>query len=161
MMSWTKRQFVAAAFDEIGLASYAFDLTPEQLQSALRRLDALVAAWNALGIRLGYPLPSSTQDSDLDEQTNVPDSSIEALYTNLAIKLAPSYGKQVAIETKVTAKESYNTLLSRAALPMLQQLPSTMPSGAGNKPWRTYDNPFLARPVDPVLAGQDGQIEFN
>jgi hypothetical protein len=161
MMSWTKRQFVEAAFDEIGLASYVFDLTPEQLQSALRRLDTLVAAWNALGIRLGYPLPSNPADSDLDEQTNVPDSSIEALYTNLAVKLAPSYGKQVMIETKVTAKESYNTLLSLAAMPMEQQLPSTMPAGAGNKPWRNYDNPFLQRPVDPVLAGQDGQIEFN
>jgi hypothetical protein len=44
---------------------------------------------------------------------------------------------------------------------MEQQLPSTMPAGAGNKPWRNYDNPFLQRPVDPVLAGQDGQIEFN
>ena len=48
-MGWTKRQFVAQAFEEIGLASYVFDLTPEQLQSALRRLDTMMAAWNALG----------------------------------------------------------------------------------------------------------------
>ena len=40
-MGWTKRQFVTQAFEEIGLASYVFDLTPEQLQSALRRLDAM------------------------------------------------------------------------------------------------------------------------
>ncbi len=160
-MGWTKRQFIEQAFDEIGLASYAFDLTPEQMQSALRRLDTMMAAWNALGIRLGYPLPSSPQDSDLDEQTNVPDSSNEAIYTNLAIKLAPSYGKQVMPDTKATAKESYNTLLSRAAMPMEQQLPSTMPAGAGNKPWRVYDNPFIRPPVDPVLAGQDGPLEFN
>ena len=89
-MGWTKRQFIEQAFDEIGLASYAFDLGPEQMQSALRRLDTMLAAWNALGIRLAYPLPSSPQDSDLDEQTNVPDSSNEAIYTNLAIKLAPA-----------------------------------------------------------------------
>ena len=160
-MGWTKRQFVTQAFEEIGLASYAFDLSPAQFQSALQRLDTMMAAWNALGIRLGYPLPSSPQDSDLDEQTNVPDSSLEAIYTNLAIKLAPSYGKQVMADTKVTAKESYNTLLSRATAPLEQQLPSTMPSGAGNKPWRVYDDPFLRRPVDPVLSGQDGPIEYN
>lgn len=160
-MGWTKREFVTQAFDEIGLASYAFDLTPDQMQSALRRLDTMIAAWNALGIRLGYPLPSNPQDSDLDEQTNVPDSSNEAIYTNLAIKLAPSYGKQVMPDTKMTAKESYNTLLSRAAMPMEQQLPGTMPSGAGNKSWRNYDTPFLRRPVDPVIAGQDGVIEYN
>jgi hypothetical protein len=160
-MGWTKRQFVAQAFEEIGLASYAFDMTPEQFQSALRRLDAMIAAWNALGIRLGYPLPSNPQDSDLDEQTSVPDSSVEAIYTNLAIKLAPSFGKQVMPDTKATAKESYNTLLSIAALPHQQQLPGTMPAGAGNKPWRMYDDPFLRRPVYPVLAGQDGPIDFN
>jgi hypothetical protein len=160
-MGWTKRQFVTQAFEEIGLASYVFDLTPEQLQSALQRLDTMMAAWNALGIRLAYPLPSNPQDSDLDEQTNVPDSSIEAIYTNLAIKLAPSYGKQVMPDTKTTAKESYNTLLSIAAMPNQQQMPGSMPSGAGNKPWRVYDNPFLRQPTTSVQVGGDSQLEFN
>jgi hypothetical protein len=160
-MGYSKRQFIEQAFDEIGLASYAFDLTPEQMQSAIRRLDMMMAAWNALGIRLGYPLPSEPCDSDLDEQTNVPDRANEAIYTNLAIKLAPSYGKQVMPDTKATAKESYNTLLSIAAMPVQQQLPSTMPAGSGNKPWRVYDNPFIRPPVDSVLAGGDGPIEFN
>lgn len=159
-MGWTKRQFIEQAFNEIGLASYVFDLGPEQTQSALRRLDMMMAAWNALGLRLAYPLPSNPQDSDLDEETNVPDSANQAIYANLAIKLAPSYGKQVMSETKVSAKEAYNTLLSRAAMPMEQQMPGTMPSGAGNKSWRNYDDPFLQRPVDPVLAGQDGPIDY-
>jgi hypothetical protein len=160
-MGYSKRQFVAAAFEEIGLAAYAFDLQPQQFESALRRLDAMMASWNALGIRLGYPLPSSPQFSDLDAQSEVPDSANEAIITNLAVKIAPGYGKQVMPDTKSTAKETYNTLLSRAAVPMEQQLPSTMPAGAGNKPWRVYDNPFIRPPVDPVLAGQDGPIEFN
>lgn len=159
-MGWTKRQFVEAAFEEIGLASYVFDLQPQQFYSALRRLDVMMASWNALGIRLGYPIPSSPQFSDMDAQSEVPDSANEAIITNLAIKLAPGYGKQVMLETKATAKETYNTLLSRAAVPMEQQLPSTMPSGAGNKPWRVYDNPFLRPPIDPVMAGQDGPIQF-
>lgn len=160
-MGWTKRQFVTQAFEEIGLAAYVFDLTPEQLQSALRRLDSMMASWNAKGIRLGYPIPSNPTDSDLDEQTNVPDSANEAIYTNLGVRLAPSFGKTVSPDAKGIAKTTYDTLMSRAALPPEQQLPGTMPSGAGNKPWRTYDDPFLRKPVDPVLAGQDGTIEFN
>jgi hypothetical protein len=160
-MGYSKRQFVAAAFEEIGLASYAFDLQPQQFESALRRLDAMMASWNALGIRMGYPLPSSPQFSDIDAESEVPDSANEAIITNLAVKIAPGYGKQVMPDTKATAKETYNTLLSRAAAPLEQQLPGTMPSGAGNKPWRVYDDPFLRPPVDPVLAGQDGPIEFN
>ena len=160
-MGYSKRQFVAAAFEEIGLASYVFDLQPEQLQSAMRRLDAMIADWNGKGIRLGYPLPGSPQDSDLDEPTLVPDSANQAIITNLAIRIAPSYGKVVMPETKAVAKDSYNTLLQRATAPLEQQLPGTLPSGAGKKPWRVQGGPFLRPPVDPVLAGYDGPIELN
>lgn len=159
-MGWTKRQFVTQAFEEIGLAAYVFDLNPEQLQSGLRRLDSMMATWNAKGIRLGYPLPSSPQDSDLDEQTNVPDSSNEAIYLNLALRIAPSFGKIPSVDTKATAKAAYDNLLSIAAMPMEMQLPGTLPVGAGNKPWN-IDQPFVNLPVDPLLAGQDGEIQFN
>jgi len=160
-MGYSKRQFVAAAFEEIGLASYVFDLQPEQLQSAMRRLDAMMADWNGKGIRLGYPLPGSPQDSDLDEPTLVPDSANQAIITNLAIRIAPGYGKVLMPETKAVAKDSYNTLLQRAAMPPEQQLPATMPAGAGNKPWRVYDNPFIRPPVNPVDVGPDGPLQFN
>jgi hypothetical protein len=159
-MGYTKRQFVTAAFEEIGLADYVFDLSPEQLESALRRLDAMLMEWNAKGIRLGYASTSSPQDSDLDTETNVPDSAWEAVITNLAVRIAPGYGKTVSPDTKMVAKQGYNTLLQRATFPLEQQLPETMPSGAGNKPW-WYDNPFLQRPVDPVDAGSDGPIEWS
>ena len=160
-MGYSKRQFVAAAFEEIGLASYVFDLQNEQLQSAMRRLDAMIADWNGKGIRLGYPLPGSPQDSDLDEPTLVPDWANEAIITNGAVRIAPGYGKVVMPETKAVAKDSYNTLLQRAAMPPEQQLPATMPAGAGNKPWRVYDNPFIRPPVNPVDVGPDGPLQFN
>lgn len=159
-MGYSKRQFVTAAFEEIGLASYVFDLQPEQLQSALKRLDAMMADWNGKGIRLGYPIPSSPQYSDLNEPSEVPDSANEAIITNLAVRIAPSYGKVVMPETKAIAKDSYNTLLSRATMPPEQQLPATMPTGAGNKPWRVADNPFVRGSVDRVKSGADGNLEF-
>lgn len=160
-MGYSKRQFIEAALAEIGLASYAFDLQPEQLEAARQRLDAMMADWNGKGIRLGYPIPVSPQDGSIDEQTNVPDSAYEAIICNLGVRLAPSYGKQVMNETKATAKQGYDTLMQRATFPLEQQFPNTMPSGAGNKPWRVYDNPFLRPPVDPVEAGPDGPLQFN
>ena len=104
-MSWTKRQFVVQAFEEIGLASYVFDLSPEQMDSALRRLDSMMAAWNAKGIRLGYPIPGNPQDSSLEEKTGVPDSANEAVYMGLAVRLAPGFGKVVSPDTKSAAKQ--------------------------------------------------------
>lgn len=158
-MGYSKRQFITAALEEIGLASYVFDLQPEQLDTARRRLDAMMADWNGKGIRLGYPIPSSPQDGDLDEETNVPDSAYEAIICSLGIRLAPSYGKQVMVETKIVAKQGYDILLQRATFPLEQQLPGMLPAGAGNKPWR-YDNPYLPAPHDPVDAGPDGPIEY-
>jgi hypothetical protein len=158
-MSYTKRQFVEEAFAELGMANYTFDLQPQQLEGAMKRLDAMMATWNAKGIRLGYPLPSSPQDSDLDTETQVPDSANEAIVANLAIRIAPQYGKQVQIDTRTTAKLGYDTLLARATFPLEQQFPRTLPLGAGQKPWR-YDTPFMPGPVDPVLAGPDGPIEL-
>jgi hypothetical protein len=160
-MGYTKRQFILAAFEEIGLASYTFDLQPEQLESARRRLDAMIADWNGKGIRLGYPIPSSPEQGSIDEETFVPDSAYEAIICSLGVRLAPSYGKQVMPMTMATAKQGYDTLLQRATFPLEQQMPSTMPAGAGNKPWRVYDNPFLRPPVNPVQVGPDGPLELN
>lgn len=159
-MSWTKRQLVVQAFEEIGYASYNFDLQPEQLQAGLRRLEAMMATWNGRGVRLAYPLSSNPDLAELDVASNVPDSANEAIYTNLAIRVAPIVGKTVSVETNRAARAAYMELLSRFAKPQEQQLPRTMPAGAGNKPWR-YDDPFLPGPVEQLDAGGDGPIEFN
>lgn len=159
-MSWTKRQFVQQAFEEIGLASYAFDLQPEQLQSALRRMDAMMATWNAKGIRIGYPIPTSPENSYLDDETGVPDAANEAIYTNLAIRIAPSFGKAVSMEAKASARAAYDVLLMRAAVPPEMQLPGSLPAGAGNKPWRN-DDEYIKDPSDPLLAGDDSVLDFN
>jgi hypothetical protein len=159
-MSYTKRQFVTAAFEEIGLASYVFDLQPQTLQTGVKRLDAMMAQWNARGIRLGYPIASNPDNADLDTDTGVPDSANEAIICNLAMALAPGFGKSMAADTKARAKTGLNTLQARAAVPPEMQFPGTLPAGAGNKPWSIYE-PFLPRPVDPVLAGDDGPIDWN
>ncbi len=159
-MSYTKGQFVEEAFAELGMALYTFDIQPQQLETALKRLDAMMATWNAKGIRLGYPLPSNPQDSTLATPTEVPDSANEAIIANLAIRLAPQYGKTVAIDTRTTAKLGYDTLLARATFPLEQQFPATLPLGAGQKPWR-WDNPFVQPPADPVQVGPDGVLELN
>ena len=156
-MSYTKRQLVEAAMAEIGLASYAFDLMPEQRELALRRLDSMMAEWNTRGLRLGYPVPDNPADSDIDVDSNTPDAAWEAIITNLALRLAPSYGKQVNIETKVTARHALNTILSRASMPAEMKLPA-MPSGAGNK---TIDSPFLPAPSSDLIAGPDATLDFN
>ena len=157
-MSWTKRQIIQQAFDEIGLAPYVFDLTADQLDSALRRLDSLIAMWDSKGIRLGYPLPSSPQNSDIDAQTNMPDKAIEAAFLQLAIRLAPSYGKNVSQDTKAAAKQSYDALLVTFCTPVEMQIPAGYPKGAGYKPY-AIDDQFTSR-EQPITVGSDSILDF-
>lgn len=160
-MSWTKKQFVVQAFDEIGIAAYIYDLQPEQLQTALRRLDSMMASWNTLGIRIGYPLPGEPNASDIDDATSVPDSANETIYLNLAIRLAPGMGKVVSMDTKMAAKAAYDNLLLGVAFPPEMRLPTTMPLGAGNKPSQLgNENPFVQQLDIPLQAGQDSFLDF-
>ena len=159
-MPWTKRQFIEASLTEIGLADYVFNLTANDLQTALRRLDSMMADWYERGILLGYPLPPSPTESDLDENTGVPDRANEAIITNLAVKLAPSYGKQVSPQTLTAAREALNTIFVRAARPGVMQYPNQTPAGAGNKYWGMFWGPFL-RPPQDALSEAGNELDFD
>lgn len=155
---WTKRELVAEAYGELALAGYTFDITPEEQQAALRRLDTMMATWEARGIRVGYAFPSGPGTSDLDTPSGLPDAAVETVYLNLAIRLAPGTGKQLQPSTLTNARAGYDTLLWAAAHPQQQQLPNTLPRGAGNKPWRTQQ-PFFPRPDDsPLGISQGGDL---
>jgi hypothetical protein len=154
----TKRQLIEAAHAELGLADYVFDLPAEQLQLALRRLDAMMADWNGMGLRLGYAIPGSVEGGDLDTEAGVPDRAWEAIVTNLAIRLAPSFGKQVSPETKGSAERGLSMLLGKVLPPQMSL--GRIPAGAGNKPWRWNLDPFL-EPKGPVVdVGPDGELEY-
>ncbi len=158
-MGWTKRELINDAFDEIGIASYEFDLSPGEIQSALRKLDSLMASWNSLGIFVGYPLPSSPSTSSIDSQSGVPDVAYEAIITNLAIRIAPSFGKQVSVDTKIAARTSYNALLSLYANPVEMRFPRSLPAGAGNKPYNFGGyNPFINDTGNQVVTGQSSVL---
>lgn len=154
-MGWTKGRIISEAYGELALQGYDFDITPEEQQTALRRLDTMMATWEGKGIRLGYAFPDGPDGSDPSQPAGLPDVAIEAAYLNLAIRLAAGFGKQLTVDTKRTAREAYDTLLRAAAQPIEQQLPNTMPRGAGNKPWGATDRPFFGRPNFERLVSND------
>ncbi len=155
-MGWTKRQIVAEAYAELSLPGYDFDIAPDESQTALRRLDALMATWEQRGIRIGYLFPASINASDLDDDSGLPDGAVEAAYLNLAIRLASTIGKGLTLDTKKAARDAFDALLKDAAKPIEQQLPGTLPRGAGNKPWRTTRQNFFPTPQDPTLGVDAG-----
>ena len=154
-MGWTKRDYVTAAMEEIGLGSYAFEIAPEHEQMALRRLDAMVAEWSARGIRIPWPIASGTE-IDPTQQSDAPDTARQAIMTNLAIRLAGPFGKTVSAELKITARQSLTNLVRDAARIPEMQMPGGMPLGAGNSRTALFtDPPIESGDVEAAVSYDD------
>lgn len=160
-MGWTKRQLIDEAFGELALGS-DFDITPEEQQTALRRLDAMMATWETRGVRVGYAFPSSPDASEIGADSGLPDHAVETVALHLAMRLAPGFGKQVTVETRRHAREGFDALLKAAAQPIEQQQPDTMPRGAGNRTWPSNgQRPYFPTPSDsPLGIAQGGALDI-
>lgn len=162
-MAWTKRLLVEMAFEELAKAAYVFDLTPEEINSGVLRLDSMMATWEVAGIRVGYYRTEDPGNADPDQDSGLPDEANEAVYLNLAIRLASSIGKAIPLTTTAPAKQAYDLLLGRClaenVLPM--QMRGNLPAGAGWKLRNGWRGPFVTPPVDVLTTGPDGDLSFN
>lgn len=157
-MGWTKGDIVREAYSELALAGYVFDLKPEELERGARKLDMMMAFFDGKGIRVGYALASGPTTTDLDGESGVPLTAIEPIVVNLACRLAPGEGKTLPLDLTARAREGYLALMTAAALPLEQQMPSTMPRGAGNKAGK---RPFMDPPdTSHIRTGEGGDLDF-
>lgn len=157
-MANTKRLLIEGAFTKLGLASYVFDLQAEDLQSALGALNNMMAAWGAHGIRIGYPQANTAIEDDLEADCPIPLYAKEAIVYNLALRIAPDYGKTPSPAVSGMAQTSYNMLLVQTSSP-----PPTvrerggLPRGAGSG-WQagafTRDDPLA------LNVGKGADLEF-
>lgn len=96
-----RSKIFSRAFGAIGIANYVFEVTAEEQADAADILDALMTEeyWSALGYvpTDGEPMP------DIDIGT-LPEFDNAIVY-NLAIRLAPSFGKSPAPFVKGAAKK--------------------------------------------------------
>lgn len=154
MAQWSKRDVITQAFSEIGKGS-DFDLQPEDLQTGLRKLDAMMATWGgALGVRIGFS--GGDGKGDLGEDTKVPDWSYEALYLNLALRLCPDYGKTPSPLTLINAKAALDAVRGRTVQPATRRIGGY--AGAGNSTWGARS---LPQEETPVAAGPDNTLTFG
>jgi P22 tail accessory factor len=146
-MGWTKADIIKEAYSEIGKSDYEFDLQPDIMQSGLRRLDSMMASWAGTnGIRIGFS--GGEGFGEIDAQTEVPPWAFDALYLNLALRLAPTIGKTVSPETRAAAKQALDLLQSRTVIPRPRNL------GGGYAGWWGS----LPSDPDPLITGADGFV---
>lgn len=160
-MTWSKGDLIDEAYAEMALAGYEFDITPEEKNTAVRRLDTMMATWAARGINLGYNFGTTPTDTVLTADSGLQLIAVEAVYSNLALRLCAGKGKTIPVGTARGARQALDALLTAIAKAEVQeqQLPNRMGRGAGNKPWRTVNQPFMPRPnIDPTRNFDDGDL---
>lgn len=152
-MSYTKRKIVQSALTELGLGNYAFDLSVDQLDEALTRLSTMMAEWKGRGIDLGYTF---ADDNEANDEVGIPDWSRDAVITNLAIRLAPAYGKSLNMATLTTARQTWNTVLTRTTKHPQRRL-SEFLSGAGSK----SSTPFTGPVYSDTIENPETSVDFQ
>ena len=138
----TKRQIVEMAYEECSLAGYEFNVTPDELFTGLRKLDALMAEWKASSKDLGYNFPASFGDGDLDDLSGIPDAAVQGAAISLAMAIAPAMGKAMGAETRARLNRSLSVIATMCAKSVEQDWSRSTVAGAGNRRW-AYGSPFM------------------
>jgi hypothetical protein len=153
----TKREIIDTAYTHVGLASYVFDLTAEELQHARRSLDAMMAQWGIKGARVGY-----NAGADLYDESGLPDWAVDAAALNLGLRLAGAVGKPVMPETRRAARDAYTAVLTQTAYraPMTPDV-RQIPAGAGNRMTYSQNRLYLDETQPIVETGPDGALDLG
>ena len=142
----TKRQIVEMAYEECSLSGYEFNVTPEELFSGLRSLDALMAEWAQSSKDLGYNAPATFGGGDLEDVSGIPDAAINGVAISLAMSLAPKMGKQMSGETRARLSRSMSVINAMCAKSVSMGWARSTVAGAGNRRWgwgSPYGSPFM------------------
>lgn len=160
-MSYTKKKFAEKAYAVLGYAEYIFDIMPEEIMAGVDQLDNMMAEWNSMGIQIGYPIVTDTDDTIYQDKTNVPVRFNNAVIYQLAIRLAPGLGKTLSPTSMMIANNAYQAMLTALVTPHSLQYPINTPAGAGNKPWRRVYSPFLPAPCPDIDVDGGNELEFD
>lgn len=144
-MGWTKQNLIDMAFEEAGLSSGAFPISPEMYQTGLMSLDSMMALWSVQGVRPGpYPLPTKPENSSLADDSNLPDWANMAVYMKLGIMIASKRRIPVTPQLLSAADIAWNAMLTELAKDNVMEFPPGTLAGAGNRRWG-YGRVFLPR----------------
>jgi len=102
-------------------------VTAAEADDGLNSLNDMMNEWNIDGINVGYETLETT-----DQELYVNTGSLGAIKANLAVYIAPEYGRVVSDSLQKRADRGKKAL--RASIQLNQsQYPDTLPIGSGNE----------------------------
>jgi len=127
----TRSLILSRAFGRIALGSYEFDLSPDEKEMARRELTAMLNEWEQEGIALNYVEPDDDANDAVEMTT--PAWADGPIWNNLAVRLAPDFGKAVSPQLSRDARRGYNLAISSTLIIPVESRPRLGIRGAGDR----------------------------
>lgn len=163
-----KGDIVNGAYSQLRISGLTVDPSPEDVVTALYRLESMAAEWeDSRNICIGYLFDD---EPDPAQDAGVRNSAKYALETNLAIRLVPDFNKDVPQVLYAQASQSISTLSGSVINVRQTQYPRTMPRGSGNtryQQWNRFHQPAQRAPLDcstqqlPINSLYQYDIDFT
>lgn len=151
-MTETAGDVIKSALQEILKQASEAPLEPDEQRDAILYMNRFMTQIAAQGIALGYTIVTSTTD-----EITIPDGAINGLVFNLAIRLAPQFGKIVDQTLRDNARDGIDAMRHIAVKKGRTFFPSTLPRGSGNEDTHT-DRHFYREQGGHILTEQNGPI---
>jgi hypothetical protein len=135
-----KRRIIEMAYGKCGLAGYELGRTPEEVTDALSELNAMMLEWPFSG--LGFEQPAYGL-GEPDDVSGIPDDTLAAVATQLALRLAPNMGKSLSAEARGSVSRSMALLYAKVATIPTQPMQKHTPRGLGGDRGVALNNPFI------------------
>lgn len=147
----TMQSIADGACEYIRVKKLGYNIVDDELDICINTLIDMMTAWDAQGRALGFAKPTSGT-SDI----RTPDWASNAIKTNLALELAPKFGKQIHVALPKLAKRSLQWLDSYLIQFTDVFLPETLPKGAGNHTLYYNRDQFFRDPTRNDLEAAGG-----
>jgi hypothetical protein len=128
----TRSVILSRAFGRIGITDYAYGVTADEQADARTSLNAMMAEWFGSGVDLAYT-PSADADNDAVAMTT-PEWADAAIWNNLALRLAPDYGKEPSRDLRRDAKRGYDLCVAKTLVMPVDRRAPLRVYGGGD--WR-------------------------
>lgn len=123
----TVTEVVTGALELLEVKAAESAITPAEVEDGRVSLNDMMNEWNVNGINVGYETLDNVED-----QLYVDAGSLGAIKSNLAVYVAPGYGRPVSVELRQRANDGKRSLRGSIKLNS-SQYPDTLPVGSGNE----------------------------
>lgn len=124
-----KVDIISGAYSQMRISGLTIDPTPDDLETALVRLEDMAGEFASRNMSAGYILE---EVPDPNSWIGIPRAFKQAYETNLAVRLIPDFNKQVPATLLAQASQAAANLAARTALQRETPYPRRMGRGSGN-----------------------------